>query len=60
MTFEGTALEQYDQVMELMGLTGETEQPEGAIFHWVAPTENGIMAVDVWESDEQFNRFAEE
>lgn len=60
MTFEGATLEQYDQVMQLMGLTGETEPPEGAIFHWVAPTENGIVVMDVWESDEQFNRFAEE
>lgn len=60
MKFEGATLEQYDQVMQLMGLTGETEPPEGAIFHWVAPAENGIIVVDVWESDEQFNRFAEE
>jgi hypothetical protein len=60
MKFEGATLEQYDQVMQLMELTGETEPPEGAIFHWAAPTENGIMVVDVWESDEQFNKFAEE
>jgi hypothetical protein len=59
MKFEGATLEQYDQVMQLMGLTGETEPPEGAIFHWAAPTENGIIVVDVWESDEQYNHFAE-
>jgi hypothetical protein len=60
MEFEGATLEQYDQVMKLMGLTEGGEPPEGAIFHWVAPTEDGIIVVDVWESDEQFDRFAEE
>ncbi len=60
MRFEGATLEQYDQVMQLMGLTAGAEPPAGAIFHWVAETEDGIVVVDVWESDEQFNRFAEE
>ena len=60
MRFEGATLEQYDQVMELMGLTDGTTKPEGAIFHWVAQTDYGIVVVDVWETDDQFNRFAEE
>ena len=60
MRFEGATLEQYDQVMELMGLASGDTSPEGAIFHWVAKTDNGIIVVDVWETDEQFNRFAEE
>ncbi len=60
MRFEGATLEQYDRVMELMGLTDGTTKPDGAIFHWVAQTDEGIVVVDVWETDEQFNRFAEE
>ncbi len=60
MKFEGATLEQYDRVMELMGLEKDGPGPDGAIFHWVAPIDGGIMVVDVWESDEQFNRFAEE
>ena len=60
MRFEGGTLEQYDRVMELRGLTGEGPAPEGAIFHWVAKTDDGLIVVDVWETDEQFNRFAEE
>jgi hypothetical protein len=60
MRFEGATLEQYDQVMELMGLASGDTSPDGAIFHWVAKTDNGIVVVDVWETDEQFNRFAEE
>ena len=62
MRFEGATLEQYDRVMELMGREGSPMDvaPEGAIFHWVAKTEDGIIVVDVWESDEQFNAFAAE
>ena len=58
MVFKGATLEQYDDVMELMGL-GDTP-PDGAIFHWVAATPDGIKVVDVWESLDQFNRFAGE
>jgi len=60
MKFEGATLEQYDRVMELMGLEGADTKPEGAIFHWVAKTDDGIIVVDVWETDEQFDRFAKE
>jgi len=62
MRFEGATLEQYDRVMELMGRDGSPMDvaPEGAIFHWVAQTDDGIIVVDVWESDEQFNAFAQE
>jgi hypothetical protein len=60
MKFEGATLEQYDQVMELMGLTANGPGPDGAIFHWVAPVDGGILVMDVWESDEQFQKFAQE
>ena len=60
LKFEGATLEQYDRVMELMGLDQGETSPEGSVFHWVAATDNGIIVVDVWESDEQFNKFAEE
>jgi hypothetical protein len=60
MEFEGATLEQYDRVMELMGLDQGDTSPDGAVFHWAAPTDSGIIVVDVWESDEQFNKFAEQ
>lgn len=61
MRFEGGTLEQYDRVLELMGFEhGGVGARDGAIFHWVAKTDDGIIVVDVWESDEQFNRFAEQ
>jgi hypothetical protein len=60
MNFTGATLDQYDQVIEKMGLTPGGSVPPGAISHWVAKTEVGIRVVDVWESKEQFERFAQE
>jgi hypothetical protein len=60
MRFEGATLEQYDRVLELMGFRDGVVDAEGAIFHWVAETDDGIVVVDVWETDGQYNRFAEE
>ena len=61
MEFKGATLEQYDRVMELMSLDdGTREAPPGALFHWVAKTDDGIRVVDVWETKEQFEKFAQE
>jgi len=59
MNFRGATLDQYDQILELMGLTSG-DIPPGALFHWVARTDDGIRVVDVWETREIFDRFAEE
>jgi hypothetical protein len=60
LDFEGATLDQYDQVIERMGLEPGGDVPDGALFHWVTATDNGIRVVDVWESREVFDRFAEE
>jgi hypothetical protein len=60
MEFEGATLEQYDQVMEKMGLEPGGDTPPGALFHWVAQTDDGLLVTDVWESREAFDKFAEE
>jgi len=60
MDFPGATLEQYNQVIEKMGLDGGHAAPPGAIFHWVAATPEGIRIVDVWETKEAFEKFAEE
>ena len=60
MNFRGATLDQYDQVIEKMGLSAGDVTPPGAIFHWVAKTDDGIRVVDVWETREQFDRFAAE
>ena len=60
LNFPGATLEQYDQVIQKMGLSQGGETPSGAISHWVAKTDDGIRVVDVWESREAFERFAQE
>jgi hypothetical protein len=59
MDFEGT-LDQYDQVVQSMGLTPGGPTPPGALFHWVTKTDNGFRVTDVWESEEAFNQYAQE
>jgi hypothetical protein len=61
MDFKGATLEQYDEVLKLMGLDDpNAPPPDGAIFHWVAKTADGIKVVDVWETREQYDKFAQE
>jgi hypothetical protein len=60
LTFRGATLDQYDKVLESMGLARGGPVPPGALFHWVTKTDDGIKVVDVWESQEQFDRFAQE
>ena len=60
LDFKDATLDQYDQVIEKMGLTPGGSGPQGALFHWVTKTDDGFRVVDVWESREQFDKFAEE
>jgi hypothetical protein len=60
MNFRGATLDQYDQIMQKMGLTPGGSTPPGAISHWVAKTDDGIRVVDVWETREVFDKFAQE
>jgi hypothetical protein len=61
MDFAGATIEQYNEVMKLMSLDdGSREMPTGGLFHWVAKTDDGIRVVDVWESKEQFEQFAQD
>ena len=60
MEFEGATLDQYRQVMELMGLEDGGQAPPGALFHWASATDGGLRVVDVWESREAFEKFAQE
>jgi hypothetical protein len=58
LDFEGGTLDQYDQVVEKMDLGGKV--PDGAHFHWVAKTDDGVRVVDVWEDPAKFEAFAAE
>jgi len=43
-----------------MGLTPKGPGPVGAISHFATMTDSGLRVVDVWESMEQFDKFAQE
>jgi hypothetical protein len=57
MEFSGVTWEQYEQLVQELGLSGP---PEGELIHVCGPTsDGGWRTVDVWESQETFERFAE-
>lgn len=56
----GVTLQQYEQVNESMGIRGDSDAPDGLVQHIAAQDENGIVIIDVWESEEKLNRFFEE
>ena len=60
MDFQDATLEQYDGVVERMGLPRGGRGPAGAISHFAAATDDGVRVVDVWETREAYERFAQE
>ena len=49
----------YDQVSEKMNVEGDP--PAGMILHTASVTDDGrILIVDVWDSQEAFDRFSDE
>ncbi|MGA2521100.1 MAG: hypothetical protein ABSG81_09815 [Acidimicrobiales bacterium] len=60
LDFAGATLDQYDQILESIGLLPLGPAPEAELFHWVTKTDKGIRVVDVWESRDAFERFAED
>lgn len=59
MDFDGATLDQYDEICGKMGLTPKGPGPAGAISHFATTTSAGLRVVDVWETKEQFEKFAE-
>lgn len=59
LDFDGATLDQYDQICGKMGLTPKGPGPAGAVSHFVTQTDSGIRVIDVWETREQFEKFAE-
>jgi hypothetical protein len=59
LDYKGGTLDQYDRILEMMP-GGGGRVPPGAIFHWVAATDDGVRAVDVWEDRATFDKFDEE
>lgn len=58
LEWPGQTREQYEQLMELVAL--EAEPPEGGLLHVAGPMAGGWRVVDIWESEEAFERFADE
>ena len=59
LDFEGATTAQYDEICKKMGLTPKGPAPAGAISHFATATDTGLRVVDVWETKEQFDKFAE-
>jgi hypothetical protein len=57
MRWAGVTPQQYDEVKRIVGF--EETLPDGAIFHVAAFDGEGLRVVDVWETAEDFQRFAE-
>jgi hypothetical protein len=58
MEFPGVTREQYEQLVQDLALSGP---PEGELIHVCGPTsDGGWRTVDVWDSQEAFERFANE
>lgn len=55
----GATLDAYERANEIMGVHGDDSAPDGLISHTAGATEDGIIAVDVWESEEALQRFFE-
>ena len=55
--YRGVTLEQYDEVVEIMGLLPGGPPPTGVLFHCVTETDDGIRIIDVWESREALQAF---
>jgi hypothetical protein len=58
--FPGATLDQYDQAIERMGYLPGGPSARHELFHWVTKTDSGIRVVDVWDSREAYEEFAEE
>jgi heme-degrading monooxygenase HmoA len=59
MFFRGGSIDQYEQVIAKMGFEHHGKGAPGGLFHWVTKTDDGLKVVDVWESPEQFQAFAD-
>ena len=58
MEWDGVTPEQYDAARETINWEGDA--PDGAILHVPWFVDGGLRVVDVWESPEQFQQFADD
>ena len=58
MEFQGT-MNQYDEVLDLMGFPPNGPGADGGLFHWVTAIEGGARTTDVWQDRATFETFTE-
>jgi hypothetical protein len=52
----GMTIEQYDKADGLLAAAGQRE-PAGRTSHVAAPSSDGMLVIDIWESEELFGAF---
>ena len=59
MTMEapGATPDQYDALNEALGVVDDATAPDGLIMHMAGISEDGMVIVDVWESQEKLDAF---
>src|SRR5581483_6960557 len=57
---KGATEEQYHGANDQMGIRTNADAPDGLISHVAARTDDGVLVVDVWESEEKLGRFFDE
>lgn len=58
--FKGATLAQYDEIIQKMGFRPGGPGAPGCVSHWVMKTDDGMRVTDVWESQDAFEKFAQE
>jgi hypothetical protein len=58
MLWSEASLAQHDEARQKVAW--EEDVPDGAVFHVAWMGDDGLHVVDVWESEEAFNAFAEQ
>jgi heme-degrading monooxygenase HmoA len=56
MEAPGATAEQYEALNEAIGLDDENA-PDGLVIHMAGVTDEGMVVIDVWESEEKLNTF---
>jgi hypothetical protein len=61
MLFEvpGATMEQYGRINDHLGIHGDEDAPDGLILHVAADPGDGLLIIDVWESEEAMGRFVQ-
>jgi hypothetical protein len=58
MDWPEVTVELYDEVRRLVNWEGD--KPPGGVFHVAAVGDDGLHVTDVWQSAEEFQRFADD